>query len=661
MDAVISGRAGKALILDDGVLTSFDLNDAREFVPRKREDVRLLLGESNDAIVIENVSREEIIHWLEIEKSSAMALDLTLISLDPELSDEVRMEAVEALDELLSDADVVARVEKTIYAKPLPAEADLMGALTCCERTNAEQSRSFFQRLEYNQPQIRKTRYAWESIPPADFGGAQLKSEFHDLAVREGLFRDLSTSSVDKARIGLFLLNALRNESVRTKLNHRGVLQQWSATLRDSAIDELPKLELAREAAEDLTLENVRERRRGRPHRRERGDAVLEKVLSQKGLIISAMKRHDYVRAHEVIEELIDFQRKNGKPEHLAKSLCDLAMEAKKLGNNALQLELTSLSVDERPDDAWSWTQHGDALLCNSRLDDAMRAFEEADAFGAGPVANTGRAEVLKAQGRLSEALEAFDTVIALHPDDVVAKTGRAEVLKAQGRLSEALEAFDAAIALHPENVVAKTGRAEVLKAQGRLIEALRYYDMVTTHHLSDQVAQNGRSCVLASLGRYAEALEHLPADNPSTESDWVGYHIRGMTLLRMGDAEAANQVFELGKEFCPWLLHREFFIASLALTRIRRREFADARELLGKIVAPTVEPQLRVLRVHTLGELKERERAIEVYTDLKSNPRPFSDELPDELYRRYIAEEGPLHDDEWVYQKEVDIFLLAA
>lgn len=50
-----------------------------------------------------------------------------------------------------------------------------------------------------------------------------------------------------------------------------------------------------------------------------------------------------------------------------------------------------------------------------------------------------------------------------------------------------------------------------------------------------------------------------------------------------------------------------------------------------------------------------------DVYTDLKANPRPFSDELPDELYSRYIAREGSLHDDEWVNTREVDMFLLAA
>ena len=66
----------------------------------------------------------------------------------------------------------------------------------------------------------------------------------------------------------------------------------------------------------------------------------------------------------------------------------------------------------------------------------------------------------------------AFDTVIANHPEDVWAKNGRAQVLKAQGHLPAALAAFDSVIASHPQDVVAKNGRAEVLKAQGDLTGA---------------------------------------------------------------------------------------------------------------------------------------------------------------------------------------------
>src|SRR5205814_863879 len=221
-------------------------------------------------------------------------------------------------------------------------------------------------------------------------------------------------------------------------------------------------------------------------------------------------------------------------------SLCDLAMEAKDLGMFDLQLELTERSVGEVPDDAWSWAQYGDALLTRRRFDEALYAFEQSVNFGEGASAKTGRAEVMKAQGRLDDALAAFDEVIAQHPENAVAKTGRAEVLKAQGRLDDALAAFDAAIAQHPENAVAKTGRAEVLKAQGRLVESLDAYNEIRTRHPDDEVARNGRSCVLAALGRYEEALESLSIGDPIGLQGWIGFYIRGMVLLRTKRIEEA-------------------------------------------------------------------------------------------------------------------------
>ena len=57
---------------------------------------------------------------------------------------------------------------------------------------------------------------------------------------------------------------------------------------------------------------------------------------------------------------------------YAAKSLCDLAMEAKALGHHEFQLDLTQRAVGQNPEDGWAWAQHGDALLNNGRLPDAV-------------------------------------------------------------------------------------------------------------------------------------------------------------------------------------------------------------------------------------------------------------------------------------------------
>ena len=273
----------------------------------------------------------------------------------------------------------------------------------------------------------------------------------------------------------------------------------------------------------------------------------------------------------------------------------------------------------------------------------------------------TGHAEVLKAQGRWNESLNVFNEVIAQHPDSVVAKTGRAEVLKAQGRLADALAAFDAVIAQHPEDVVPKNGRAEVLKAQGRLVESLDAYNEIRTKHPDDYVARNGRSCVLAALGRYEEALKSLPIEDPIGLQGWIGFHIRGMILMRMKRFDDAVNIFKRGIDENPFPSNRAYFKTALAAALIQQEKYEAAALLLSNIEAPSLEPQIKVLHLHASGEQGHDDEARADLEDLTPKPWSISDELLDELHRRYILKAPSKHTDEWLLDQEINSLLLVS
>src|SRR5437588_4534999 len=101
MDAVISGRAGKALLLDGGSLKSFDIDDPSKLVPRQQSDLPYLFGEGQDLRIIEDSDIQSVAQELEAESNLTLALDLTLISLDEELEDDIPKDALQDLDELL--------------------------------------------------------------------------------------------------------------------------------------------------------------------------------------------------------------------------------------------------------------------------------------------------------------------------------------------------------------------------------------------------------------------------------------------------------------------------------------------------------------------------------------------------------------------------------
>jgi tetratricopeptide (TPR) repeat protein len=274
--------------------------------------------------------------------------------------------------------------------------------------------------------------------------------------------------------------------------------------------------------------------------------------------------------------------------------------------------------------------------------------------------AKAGRAELLKALGRLDEALMAYDAVLAAHPEDAVAKNGRAEVLKALGRLDEALVAYDTALAAHPEDVIAKTGRAEVLKALGRLDDALMAYDSIRMEHSEDLIARNGQAVVLAAMGRWQEALQKLPQAPTARQFDWHAYHIRGMILLRTGNLGGAEAIFEHGVQHDPFAADRDYFRAALAVVRLRRRKLGDVLALLTQVTLPALRVPANVLSTHALELQGETTRAAEAFARIPLQGTPLLLDIREELRRR-LGHEPPRYDEDKLIDLEIDLLDQAA
>jgi tetratricopeptide (TPR) repeat protein len=273
-------------------------------------------------------------------------------------------------------------------------------------------------------------------------------------------------------------------------------------------------------------------------------------------------------------------------------------------------------------------------------------------------VARTGRAEVLKALGRLDEALQEYDSTVRDFPHNVVARNGRAEVLKALGRLDEAFQEYDSTVRDFPHNVVARTGRAEVLKAQGSLEGALQEYEHTLQVFPNDAVARNGKASVLVLLERCEEALTLLPETTPRTESDWVAFHIRGMIALKRGDLGRAIEIFERGIRENPWVLNRSYFSSALAVARLRKKEFRQAAESVAEDLTPISD----VVRIHAFGALGESARAQKACDRLQVFRLPILVVLREALSERYLSRAGaPVwQSDDWIFDQECRLLLVA-
>lgn len=232
MDAVVSGHAGVALLLDGEKLASIHFGEDG-VVPRSPSEVSLLFSGAGDLRLFRNVEPEEVREQLDLESKRIDALHLALILLDSELSEETRQTAAEELEEELADQNMMNWLEGVLFAHPLPPSADLVGANAACS-DSFERTRTLLLRLESHQPVVKEVCQAWEAIPLERFGTEKDRQYALSVLVREGVFRSLAAKKKAGEAIDGLLWEVLWNSAVREIQNSRHVLLDWVSSFLSS-------------------------------------------------------------------------------------------------------------------------------------------------------------------------------------------------------------------------------------------------------------------------------------------------------------------------------------------------------------------------------------------------------------------------------------------
>src|SRR4051794_13949369 len=140
MDAIISGRAGVAILLGSECQC---LRATGETTPIRAEDVPLLIRGYPDIRALEDLTFDAIQSELNLEVSSDESLHLTLILLDACRSRDIKGEAAAELDVLLRTERVRHKIECILHARPLSEDADLRGAIQICDEVEARLTAAF--------------------------------------------------------------------------------------------------------------------------------------------------------------------------------------------------------------------------------------------------------------------------------------------------------------------------------------------------------------------------------------------------------------------------------------------------------------------------------------------------------------------------------------
>jgi len=210
----------------------------------------------------------------------------------------------------------------------------------------------------------------------------------------------------------------------------------------------------------------------------------------------------------------------------------DLLLEADRQDDALLE---TRTMVELRPDHPMPHAQLGNILARRSDFVAAITAFDSAlaldpDNWGV----RLARADVLRLQGRLDEARGEVERLLLEKPDDAVALGTRGQIYIAEGSLEEGIELLDRALAISGSLTWALADKAVAESRVGRVQDALNSLSRLTKAYPEDLRARVFKGGVLLSLGEVDGALEEADAVVSQTPSDGGANILRARALLTL-------------------------------------------------------------------------------------------------------------------------------
>lgn len=545
MNALISGQAGVGVLIQGNDVSYFTVEDEGRDTPSSPSAVPYLFTGTNDVLELKATTRSDAVTRLKAAWRCDRALQLMLISLDGSESVDNRKLSIECIAELLKDNQIYDTVRNRLYAAPLPSNSDVQTAVSMAKPFDPVGP--FLTTLQGDQPRIERVRSAWETLPLLLFGSESAKREFFECAVTSGAFWLLAGAAGDTAAFGLAVVQC--HQHLMALPNYRKVLKEWTGQVKPTraalVVEEAPK-----QTTENMSSDTLPKQDRGRHFS---AHDLFENVKRQKQGIVEVLQKGDIAHVRTYAAQLMDSQLRSSDPQFAAMSLCDLAQEAKNVRNYSLQLELAQRAVEVAPEDGWAHGQVADAYFCLGQYDNALKSFHLAATFGQRSFAATGRARVLRAQGKLDESLAAYEQAVASFSDEPVAYNGRAEVLRDMWKLDQALRAYDLAIEKFPTERVSRCGRAAVLTEMGRLNDALRDYDRTIEDFGNEVVSVCGRADVLKQMGRLHEALQAYNSAIQAFPTEPIPRCGRADVLKEMGQLDEALKAFSEAADLFPY------------------------------------------------------------------------------------------------------------
>jgi tetratricopeptide (TPR) repeat protein len=601
MQAIVSGQAGLAVLIDGESVYSIEANDPGVDTPRDRTELLHLFAGATDVVEFPVEDRAAAVRRLEFDWNCDRALRMTLILLDPEEDSETRVLAAECVENRLSDQAVRNWLVARLYQAVMPESGDLAGSIDLTSSDELPLIQKLLIELQADQPHIQAAVEAWDEVAVPTGGNSLNKPELFDRLIASGACYQVARAAAGgKASSATF--DVLGHPGIKSLPGIGPVISSWIKILSATPEPVSKEQPVDKKAAKKQRKVKARQSRKpaaedsagGTGHEEfQRWEREFESIVAQ----IDGDKLSN---ARKFLGELIQRQIAEGNRELAGKTASKLATEMKVRSRTALQLEFARLAVEVNSED---------------------------------PQVHNHLAEALREVGETSEAISVYRETAALFPQDVVCRCGLAEALRDSGELPEALSIYRETAACFPQNVVCRNGLAEALREVGETSEAIKVYRETAARFPQDVVCRGGLAVMLAEDSKFDEALELLPEKSPKTHQELIGWHIRGMVYLQKKDTAAAVATFKIGLERALQERDKAYYRHALAGAYLRTGQHREAVDLLEGASDELSD----LFRAHALGELEDRELVKQALDRLRGTTRPEVQELRNEFEEVYV------------------------
>ncbi len=528
--AYIFGTLGKAAFKQNEKWYVLDNNDPNTIRDWHTFDKNYLVLSNPEIVDLpQGKNLDDLRQLLALETTKQEALTLALQLMDESIPQEdIKTEIAELLGEYSQNSSIFQFLENRLLTTILPNSFSPSFAFNVCHSLQLHEIARMYELLTICSPEIQTFYTAWIKISKDYFQNAEKGDTAFRLLTTHGVAKAFVQSIVrqekgiwDKAALDAALILQKEGLSANAMSFFMRLKTDLTQHFKIEFKEKISSLIDTEDNGDEIAtiietyLDNFFDERSGKKKgtnknkksNHARWEAVQSNVEFSAKRILNNLQEDNMAGARACLKDLISNQVKTSAPEHICKSLTNIASSL--LSNSITSFTKTLLGYARilNSDDSVVYSLGAEVLKAEGNLSEAKSEYQRIKKqFPNDVVAQTGYAEILKAEGNLTEAKSEYQRIKKQFPSNVVAQNGYAEILKAEGNLAEAKTEYQRIKKQFPNDVFAQNGYAEILKAEGNLTEAKSEYQRIKKQFPNDAVAQNGYAEILKAEGNLAEA-----------------------------------------------------------------------------------------------------------------------------------------------------------